>query len=509
VWGIQSSIGRAAFIVFLANLLSRLLGFLREVLIARLFGARAITDSYLVAQILPSTIAGLIGGALTTVFIPLFVEERHTKGEQKAREGAGVVLGASIVYFLLALAGAYLVTPYFLRLVAPGFSEERFTLALSMSYIMLPSLFFLGMVGIFTGIVQSYRIFTLPALAGLLYNMCFIACLLLTRKHPVLSLSLGNILGVFLQFLVLALFLWKLWPGQKIRFSFSHPMLRRAWRLMIPILLGTGAGYINLVVDRAFASLLPVGTLAALGFAARVKEIPSGLFGMAIAQSIFPSLSFYAAEKRIESLRKLFSYALETLWLFILPSSVGLFLLSRETIQFLFERGAFDAQATAITSEALSFYLLGLFPTASLDVITRLFYALQDTQTPVKVGLVGLSLNIVLNALLVKPFAHKGLALATSISAMFMFVTLLEILRRKIGGIEGKVLLQNLGKILLASGGMGIIVLFTRPISLHFLGYLGTIGIGAISYGLFIALLRPRSGERIITSIFHQIVRRP
>jgi len=493
----QESIARATLVVFLANFSSRLLGFVREVLIAHLFGARAITDSYLVAQILPATIAGLIGGALTTVFIPLFVEERHTRGEEKAWEGAGVVLGASVVYLLCALGGAYLVSPYFLRLVAPGFSEERFALAFSMSSIMLPSLFFLGMLGIFTGIAQSYRVFTFPALAGLFHNVCLIAFLAFARRYPAMSLSLGTLLGAFLQFLLLALLLRRLWPGQQIRFSFSHPLLRKVWTLMVPIFLGTGVGYLNLIVDRIFASLLPVGTIAALNFAVRVKEIPTGLFAVAISQSIYPTVSSYVAEKKTEPLRNLFSRSLETLWLFILPASVGLFLLSRETVCFLFERGAFDRQATITTAQALSFYLLGLPATASLDVVGRMFYAFQDTQTPVKVSVMGLALNIVLNVLFVRRLAHRGLALATSLSATFMFLVLLEILRRKIGGIEERALLKNLGKILLACGGMGVIILLLRPLSAHPLGYLGTVGAGAGSYAFFVLLLRPWSGERI------------
>lgn len=497
---IQESIARATLIVFLANFLSRILGFVREVLIAQLFGAQAITDSYLVAQILPATIAGLIGGALTTVFIPLFVEERHTRGEEKAWEGAGAVLGTSMVYLLCALGGAYWVSPYFLRLVAPGFSGERFTLALSMSSIMLPSLFFLGMLGIFTGIVQSYRIFTLPALTGLLSNVCLIAFLVFAQKSPVWSLSLGNLTGSLVQFLILALFLRKLWPQGKIHFSLSHPMLKRAWKLMVPILLGTGVGYLNLIVDRIFASLLPVGTIAALGFAVRVKEIPTGLFGVAISQSIYPTLSSYSAEKKMEPLRNLFSRSLETLWLFILPATVGLFLLSEETVRFLFERGAFDVRATVVTAQSLSFYLLGLFATASLDVVGRVFFAFQDTQTPVKVGVVGLALNIVLNAVFVRYLAHRGLALATSLSAIFMFLVLLEILRRRMKGIEGRILLYNLGKILLACGGMGVIILLLRPLSAYPLGYLGTVGAGTGVYALLVLLLQPRSSERIIAA---------
>ncbi len=501
----QESITRATLVIFIAHFSSRILGFLREMLIAHFFGARAITDSYLVATVLPATIAGLIGGALSTVFIPLFIEVLNTQGEEKAWEGARVVLLSSALYLLGGLFVAYLVSPFFIKTIAPGFDRERLALSLTMSNIMLPSLFFSGMLGLLIGIIQSYRVFTLPALAGLLFNTCLISFLVLGRSYPSIGLSLGYLSGAFIQFFLLLVFLRKFWHKGKFHFSFSHPLLLKVWRLMLPIFLGTGVGYLNLIVDRIFASLLPVGTIAALNFAVRVKEIPAGLFGLPLSQSTYPSLSLYATTGEIRNLRDLFSRSLETLWLFVVPSMVGLFVLPQETIRFLFERGAFSSQATIITSQALSFYVLGLFATSSLEIVGRVFYSFQDTRTPVKISVLGLLLNIFLNFALIKPLAHRGLALATSLSATFMFLVLLEILRRKIGGIEGKVLLKNLGKIILASLGMGMIIFFLRPFANQWWGYLIVLAAGIGSYGGLTVLLRPRSSEKIIVTVKKRI----
>jgi len=492
------SIAWGSFIILFTTFLSRALGFVREVLIAQFFGARAVTDSFLVANVLPTTIAGLVGGALTTIFIPVFVEEREKNGEKKAWEGARAVYGVSLLYLLVMLAIAYIFAPFFIRIIAPGFDGERLSLALSMNRIMLPSLVFLGLFGLSTGIFQSYRLFTLPALAGLAYNICLIAFLIMARNHPIVSLAIGSLAGVSLQFFCLVIAARRKWPEWGVSFSFSHVMLKKVWGLLLPVLFGTGVGYLNLIVNRIFASLLPEGTIAALNFADRVKEIPVGLFAAALSQAIYPITSLQAIRGKTRELRNLFSQTIEILWLFIVPSTAGLMVLARETIRFLFERGAFTPQATSITAQALLFYSIGLLATASLTVLTRTFYSLQDTRTPVKVSVIGLLLNVVLNALLVHRMAHRGLALATSLSATFMFVSLLEILRRRLGGIEGKVLLRNLTKIVCATLAMVIAILPFRPLAQTFWGYLGVVVIGMVVYGAFILVLRPRSSQRIL-----------
>lgn len=493
----KESLIRAAFVILVATFTSRVLGFAREILIAHFFGARAITDSYLVATVLPSTLAGLVSGALTTVFIPLFIEEREGQGEEKAWEGARVVLRASLVYLVAATFVSYLLLPYFVRAIAPGFRGERLALSLSMGYLMMPSLLFLGLLGLLTGIMNAYQAFTLPALAGLLYNTCLISFLWWARCYPVLSLSLGHMLGVLGQFLILFFALRKRKPFGG-RWSFSHPILVRTWKLMLPVLVGTGVGYLNLVVDRVFASLLPVGTIAALNFAFRVREIPTGLFGSAISQAVYPSTSLQVTRGKIEELRDLFSRSLEGLLLFILPATAGLLILPRETIKILFERGAFDPHATGVTAQALFFYALGLPASASLQIVGQVFYAFQDTATPVKVGIIGLAMNIGLNALLVRSMAHRGLALATSLSAIFIFLVLFEILRRRLGGIGGRELLRNLKKIALATVCMAAFLLVVRPYAHGWAGYLSVAGVAAAFYGAIILFLRPRSGEKVV-----------
>lgn len=328
-----------SLIIFFTAVLSRVFSLIRESLIAYLFGAQAVADSYVVASVLPTSIAALIGGALTVAFIPVFVEERERLSEAKAWEVARAVLGSSFLFLVVMLGIAYGLVPFFLKAIAPGFDPQRFGLALRFSYIMLPSFLLLGLLGLLTGLFQSYRLFSIPALTGLLFNVCLIGFLLIAPKDPWVSLGVGTVVAVASQVLVLLSLAKYRWPSFGLGLAFGHPTSLRVWRLFTPILLGSGIGYINLIVDRVFASFLPVGTVAALNFAARVKDLPLGLFGMAVSQAVYPGLSLHSARGDKAQLKHLFSQALEVTWFFVVPASFGFMVLSRETIAFLFERG--------------------------------------------------------------------------------------------------------------------------------------------------------------------------
>ncbi len=501
------TIAKGTIIIIIATFASKILGFIREILIAKYYGASVITDSYLIATILPSALAGIIGGALTTVFIPLFIEERNKNGDQKAWEVASSVIITSVIFLGIATLAAYFISPYFIQLVAPGFDLERYSLALRLNRIMLPSIVFHGLLGLLTGLLQAYRHFSIPALAALMYNIFLISFITIFYLNPVIGLGIGNLTGIIAQaFLVtLYLFRWKKLSLKDFKANFFHPIIKKIFLLMVPIFFGTGISYINLIVDRIFASKLPVGTIAALNFATRVKDIPIGLFAAALSQAIFPSAAQFAANDEIKNVRELLSRSLESLWLVMVPFTMGLILLARPTVVFFFQRGAFASVATTITSEALVYYSLGVVAVASLSIIGRFFYSYQDTSTPVKISSIGLLINIVLNLILVRYMAHKGLALATSISSIFISITLLEILRKKIGGIDGKVLLVNALKIVLATLIMGIFILLTRNHISNFVNFLG-VGIGSVGiYAIMVIALQCRAGIKLYQSLLKRL----
>lgn len=500
----KQSILQAALLLTVIAFLSRILGFLREVAIASVFGARAITDAYLVAHVLPGTLAGLVGGALTTVFIPVFLEEKERRGEKEAWLAANTILSVSFLYLIIATILAYIFTVPFLRLIAPGFPEDRLSLTVLLTRLLLPSLIFHGLLGILTGLSQSYKQFLIPGIGGLLYNICMIlSIIMLGRRFPPFSLALGNVLGVFLQVALVYLYLNRRMPYIKWHIDFSHPAIKKTLNLMIPILIGTSVSYINIIVDRIFASGLSEGSISALNFAARVRELPISLFASSIAVAIYPTTSELVINNKNSEIISLLNRTIRFIWLIVIPASIGLIVLDKEIIRLLFERGAFDSRATILTAGALRYYSLGLFASAVAPVISRTFYSFQDTVTPVVVSFLAIGLNILLNSILVKTMAHLGLALATSISGVFSFSILLFLLRRRLGAIGGKRLILDFTRILLASllMGGGLLVLKDNALKISIrwdsIRVFLLILIGILIYGIVIFILIREERERV------------
>lgn len=498
----RQSILQATVLLSVIAFVSRILGFFREVIIASIFGAKAITDAYLVAQVLPLTLAGLVGGALTTVFIPVFLEEKEKNGEDKAWYAANTVLSVSLVYLVVALFLSYLFTEQFLRLIAPGFPSDRLELAILMTRLLLPSLLFYGLLGILTGLSQSYKQFLVPGIGGLLHNICIIlSVLILGRSLPPFSLALGNVLGVFLQAFLVFIYLKSRLPYIKWHMDFSHPAIRKTFYLMIPILLGTSVSYINTIIDRIFASGLPEGSISALNFGARVKDLPVSLFASSLSVAIYPTTSELVVEGKNDKIVDLLNKAIRLTWMIVIPASIGLIVLDKEIIRLLFERGAFDSRATILTASALRYYSLGLFAFSASPIVARTFYSFQDTVTPVGIAFLAVGLNICLNAILVRLMAHSGLALATSISSIFSFILLLVLLRRKLGYIGGKRLVLDFIKILSSSLMMGGALYFSK-VRLNFIGseFLKTVVfilLGIFIYSIIMLLVIGEDREKL------------
>jgi len=502
----KQSIIQATFLLTLVSFIGKGLGFIREMSIASVFGAKTITDAYVVAQVLPATLAGLVGGALTTVFIPVFLEQKEKYGEKQAWKAANTVISVSIIYLSIATIFALVFTYPFTGLIAPGFSQEKRDLAVLITRMMLPCLILYGLLGLFTGLLQSYKHFFIPAIGGLLFNIFIIGFVLVFgKKFPAGSLAIGNILGILSQVVIAFWYLKKRISHLEWHIDFKHPAVRQTFYLMIPILIGTSAGYINLIVDRIFASGLPEGSISALNFAARVRDLPVSLFASSIATAVYPTTSELVANNDIEKIRNLLIKTLSFTWLIILPATAGLMALDKDIIRLLFERGAFDPRATYLTAGALRYYSIGIFAIASSPVVARTFYSFQDTVTPVVVSFISIGLNIVLNSILVRSMLHEGLALATSISGTFTFILLIFLLRKKMQSIGGRFLLIDFSKITIASLIMGYVV---RELNLKFVKSNGSliyeilsitilIVIGILVYILFVFLLKVKSGVQL------------
>ena len=457
----NTKVTRAAGVVGTATFLSRILGFVRDVVIAGFFGAGLASDAFFVAFRIPNLLRWLFAeGSLTVAFIPVFSEylTRHGRGEafSLARSAMRIL---SIILAVTAVAGI-LAAPLIVHIIAPGFtnSPEKYQLCVDLSRFMFPYIFFIGLVALCMGILNVLGHFAAPALAPVFLNLAMITSVLLLSPHlerPVFGLAVGVLLGGLLQLLLQIPFLLKngvrFWQKTKI----YHPGLKRIGLLMLPAVFGAAVYQINMVIGTLLASLLPEGSVSYLYYADRLVQFPLGIFAIATATAVLPSLSKQVAEKDFDGLRETFCHAMNFVLFITIPAMAGLVVLREPIVRLLFERGAFDAATVRLTAVALLYYCAGLWAFAAVRIVVSMFYALQDTKTPVKMAVVSIGVNVVMGIVLMGPLKHGGLALATSLASVVNLLLLVWALRRKIGMLGWRSIMVSAGRSVATSLLMG------------------------------------------------------
>ena len=455
-------ITRAATTIGLGTLGSRLFGFLRDVVIAHFFGAGMAADAFFVAFRIPNLWRRLVGeGSLTISFIPVYTEYLSPGREKESEELANIAFTVAGVLLLCLTILGILFSPLLIRIIAPGFARipEKFQLTVMLNQVIFPYLFFMGLFALSMGILNAKRHFFAPAFAPIFLNVSIILSVLLlyhTFEKPVFTLALGVLGGGILQFLFQIPFLIRKGIRFRVNLNFRHPAIRRIGTLMVPGLIGTAVYQLNVFVDTIFASFLPSGSVSYLFFADRLMEFPLGIFAIAIGMAALPSLSKLAAEGRGEELKETVRFTFRLVSFISIPAMVGLIALKTPIINLLFQRGRFDLSSTVMTARALLCYSVGLWAIAGARSVVPAFYALKDTWTPLKIALVCLGANVVLNGILIGPLQHAGLALATSLSSTLNLVLLFSSLSSKMGPMGIKRDLWALVKNLLCSLPMGL-----------------------------------------------------
>lgn len=461
----QKTIARAAGIVGGATLLSRIFGFIRDMIVAQFFGAGMATDAFFVAFRIPNLLRRLVGeGALTASFIPVYTEYITQRPPEEGREFVRAAFWLLAVFLLVLTGLGILLAPGIVKVMAYGFSQEpeKMGLTVFLTRLMFPYIFFIGLVALAMGVLNSWKHFFAPALAPVLLNLSIILCVLVFNpffSEPILALALGVLLGGVAQLV----FQWPFLKRKGIDFGFrfepSHPGVKRVAALMAPSVLGLAVTQLNVMVSTFLASYLPEGSVSYLYYADRLLEFPMGIFAIAVATAILPVMSEQAARKDLGNLRETLSFALRLVFFVTLPAMIGLIVLRQPILNLLFQRGAFTAHSTEMTAQALLYYSLGLAGFAGVRIIVPAFYSLQDTKTPVKIAFATLVANAVLGALLMHPLKHGGLALATSLAAGMNFALLVFLLRKKMGKIGLGKIVRSFFKSLGASVVMGIAAL--------------------------------------------------
>lgn len=459
------TLAKAAGLLMLTQLASRILGFFRESIMAGFFGKTSATDAYQTAFILPDLLYWLlVGGVLSSAFIPVF-SEYINKGKEE--EGWRVVSSVVNIIFIglssLVILGI-LFTPQFIHLQVPGFTKENQALAVHLTRIILVQPLILALSGLTMGVLNSYKIFWPSALGTVLYNACVIlfGVILARPNNPqtISGFAIGVVVGAFVNFLVQIPALRRVGLRYYPVIDWHHPGVKRIGMLAVPIILSYALNQIQVVVNSNLGSHLVAGSITSIWYSYRLFQLPVGIFALAIAVAVFPTLNEQATLNRWKDFIHTSSNAVRVVIFITLPISVGMIVLRYPLIRVLFQHGAFKATDTLATAIPLLYFAVGISAQSVIQILPRMFYALQDTWTPVTLGILSMLANIIFMFLLVKPLQTGGLAFATSLAAVFNMIALLYVLRKRLKQIDGwRILwtsLQSLG----ASVLMGAVVWF-------------------------------------------------
>lgn len=457
----HKKIAKAAGVVSLATLISRILGFIRDMIIAKMFGAGMMADAFFVAFRIPNMLRALLGeGALSASFIPVFTEYLTKRSREESWRVAGASLTTlSLVLILVSFFGV-LLSPILVRLIAPGFIgvPEKLRITILLTRIMFPYIFFVGLSALIMAILNSLGHFASPAFSPVMFNLSLIwAALFLAPRfqEPVLALAVGVLIGGLGQVLIQVPAAMRRGISFYPHFDLANPALRRVGHLMAPGTAGLAITQVNVFISTLLASFLAEGSVSYIYYSFRLVHLPLGAFGVAIATVTLPSMSSAVAERSIDKLKETFSFALRLALFITIPAMVGLIVFRVPIVHLLFERGRFTRDMTLGTSDALFFFSLGLCFYVVTRILVPVFYSFQDTRTPVKVGAIAVASDILFSLALMPTMKVNGLALATALSSIINVTLLITILRRRIGPLGGKPIMRFLSKVLMASISMG------------------------------------------------------
>ncbi len=451
---------QSALIIIFFTLSSKVLGFIREILIAARFGSSMETDSYFVAITATGLIIGLVSSALASTFIPVISEVEAKEGKTGKLEHTNNMINVVLVVSAILLILGWIASPAIVRIIARGFEGEQFELTVKLNRIAMPMILFSGIGGIFTGFLHSENRFAPPSALGFPRNFVYIIFLLFfSVQFGIIGLMVASTFAVASQLIILIPYAIKNGFKYNIVFDIKDIYARKILLLSMPVIISVAINDLNAIVDRILASSLAVGSISALNYANRFINLILGVFISAVITVIFPILSKAANEQNMGKLKVVMKHSINLLIIVIIPASFGIMILAKQIIEIAFQRGSFDLLATQMTSQALLYYSVGLAGMSVTLLLNRVYYALQDTKTPMINGAISVTINIALSLVLVKTMAHAGLALATSIATTIAASLLLYELKKKIGTLGAMGYLNILWKVVVSSGIMGVLAL--------------------------------------------------
>ena len=454
--------------------LSRILGYFRDLLIARVIGAGLISDCFFVAFKLPNLFRRILGeGAMNAAFIPVVSGVRTKSGKKSADTFFSNIFSFLLVGLLVFVLIVEIFMPLIITLIAPGFSDnpEKFNHSINLTRLTFPFVLFICLTSLMGAYLNTLGKFASMAVTPIILNLSLIFTLLIYFKSENLFL-ISSTLSFVVSIAGIIQVIWMYYNIRRnksklsINFSFlktfkSDKEITKFFKLLLPAILGNGAYQINLLIDMILASTLPDGSISFLYYADRVNQLPLGVLGIAIGTALLPVLSSQVKKKQKKEAEKSISKAIKFGILFSIPAFFGLLIFSENIISFLFFRGAFEYKDVQATSSALIALCCGLPAFIMIKILVIPFFANEDTKTPIKISLFCMSINLILNLILIREFLHVGLAISTSVSAWINFILLFYILNKNLNYSFDISIFKVFLKVSLASLTMSYIVLKT------------------------------------------------
>jgi len=459
---------KSASIISIITVVSRILGYVRDQRLTLLLGTSGLADSFVLAYRIPNLLRRLVGeGSMTASFIPVFTDYMRNRTREETWEFANRLFWTfSVILSGLTVLGV-IFSPIFVRFFSM-FGKNQIQLeAIYLNRLIFPYILFIGLAALAMAILNCFHIFGLPAATPILLNISFIVfSVAVVWKHfssPAAALAVGVLVGGIFQFFLQVPQLVKRGMSFKFSVSFTDPGVRRVARLMVPGFIGMGIAQINLLVDTIFvnAKVMPEGSLVSLYVADRVTELVLGGYAIAVATAILPMMSHQASAGDYEGMKKTFIFALRIVSFITIPAAVGLMILREPIVQVLFQHGRFVAESTRLTARALLYYSMGLPAFAAVKLIVPAFYSTQDTRTPVRVAVLAMLANVLLNVIFLFYFFAKlkngGPALASALAGYFNVFSLFVIFRLRFGRLGTREIAASLSKIAVCASAMGVV----------------------------------------------------
>lgn len=507
----MSKAARATVLLMIVTIVSKILGLFRDSVLASAYGTGKYAAVYSTANSISTILFAVIGTALATSLIPLYNKLASEDSTERAMGFLNSVVNL-VVIVCLSIAGLGIIfAGPLVKVFAPGYQGDVYTLCVQYTRILLPSIVFVGLANIFTSYLQIKKRYVIPGFIGMPYSIIIIVSIYLSLKTSPMVLVIGTLIAISAKALFQLPFVYKEGYRYRPKINLKDPVMKDMMILILPVVIGVGANQINSIVDKSLASLLGTEVVASFSYAIKLYEFVQALFITSILAVIYPRLSSMIVSDRMDSFLNSLKKTMNVIIVALVPIIVGCIVLSRQIVEVLFQRNAFTSKDTTMTASILWIYVIGILAFALRDVLTRGFYSMEDSKTPMINSIISIVFNISLNLILVKPLGYKGLAIATAVSAYIGLLLFNRSMRKKIEGYSSRdnyiVFLKSLFAALIM--GLGVKLVYGIVASslaggllFKLIALASAVGVGVIVYALIMHFLRVEEYEMIFDMFF-------